>query len=327
MEAFCQRLGLQFGSVRFSFDGNRISADQTAEQVIYSCIYSSWKWMKVMLLMLWLNKPADCNSNKRFKHYLTAMPLRSMYPMLRSIPVVMQVHPCQFPFRKIEPIKTVSNNFAGFFMSQSQLFKIIVVGDYAVGKTTLIRKYTTGVFTDSYKITIGVDFCLKTLKWNDTQDISIQLWDIAGHERFGSMTRIYYQYAIAAVVCFDISRPSTLDNVKKWRDDINDKVTMPDGKPIPMILLANKCDIKDVTIDREKLNAFAKENGFVGWFETSSKDAINVERAFNTLIEQILNVTKNVGSVNPDAKKEGTVKILDQKNQIGATPVRGGCCG
>ena len=61
-----------------------------------------------------------------------------------------------------------------------------------------------------------------------------------GHERFGAMTRVYYKFAIAAVICFDISRPSTLDNVKKWRDDITDKVVLPDGSPIPMILLANK---------------------------------------------------------------------------------------
>ena len=54
------------------------------------------------------------------------------------------------------------------------------------------------------------------------------------------MTRVYYKFAIAAVICFDISRPSTLDNVKKWRDDINDKVVLPDGSPIPMLLLANK---------------------------------------------------------------------------------------
>ncbi len=54
------------------------------------------------------------------------------------------------------------------------------------------------------------------------------------------MTRVYYKFAIAAVICFDISRPSTLDNVKKWRDDISEKVALPDGSPIPMILLANK---------------------------------------------------------------------------------------
>lgn len=76
----------------------------------------------------------------------------------------------------------------------------------------------------------------------------------SGHERFGAMTRVYYKFAIAAVICFDISRPSTLDNVKKWKDDISEKVVLPDGSPIPMILLANKvCE----TSMQAKSGAFA----------------------------------------------------------------------
>lgn len=165
------------------------------------------------------------------------------------------------------------------------------------------------------------------MKWTDDSTVSLQLWDIAGHERFGSMTRIYYQYAIAAVICFDISRPSTLDNVKKWRDDINEKVVLPNGKSIPMILLANKCDIPDIKIDHEKLDQFAKDNGFFGWYETSSKTNHNVETAFHSLIEHILTLTKEVKVVNPDTKKEGVVNILDKKpEQQEATPTSGGCC-
>ena len=91
------------------------------------------------------------------------------------------------------------------------------------------------------------------------------------------MTRVYYKFAIAAVVCFDLSRPSTLDNVKKWRDDINDKVVLPNGEPIPMILLANKCDLPEISIDKAKMSKFAKDNGFLAWFETSAKTNTNIE--------------------------------------------------
>jgi Ras-related protein Rab-32 len=124
--------------------------------------------------------------------------------------------------------------------SRNHLYKLLIVGDYAVGKTSLIRRYCNNEFTSNYRITIGVDFCVKQYDYDDNTSVSLQLWDIAGHERFGAMTRVYYKFAIAAVVCFDVSRPSTLDNVKKWRDDINDKVVLPDGSPIPMLLLANK---------------------------------------------------------------------------------------
>lgn len=69
---------------------------------------------------------------------------------------------------------------------KSHLYKVLVVGDYAVGKTSLIRRYCTGEFTSNYRITIGVDFCLKHLNWEEENaNVSLQLWDIAGHERFG----------------------------------------------------------------------------------------------------------------------------------------------
>lgn len=75
------------------------------------------------------------------------------------------------------------------------LFKFLVIGDYGVGKTALVRRYTEGKFSSNYKITIGADFVIKMLDWDSNLKIGLQLWDIAGHERFGFMTRIYYKYA------------------------------------------------------------------------------------------------------------------------------------
>lgn len=63
------------------------------------------------------------------------------------------------------------------------LYKVLVVGDYAVGKTSLIRRYCTGEFTNNYRITIGVDFCLKQIDYDESTFVTLQLWDIAGHER------------------------------------------------------------------------------------------------------------------------------------------------
>ncbi|EFC45841.1 rab family small GTPase [Naegleria gruberi] len=203
--------------------------------------------------------------------------------------------------------------------TNNHLYKVLVVGDYAVGKTSLIRRYCTGEFTSNYRITIGVDFCLKHIDWNENTSVSLQLWDIAGHERFGAMTRVYYKYAIAAVVCFDISRPSTLDNVKKWRDDINSKVVLPDGvTPIPMILLANKCDLPEITIDKTKMNKFAKENGFIAWFETSARKNVNIDTAFHFLVSHIMKITKNM-----TLQTQGQNNLGDHKktelNVVGAT--------
>lgn len=68
----------------------------------------------------------------------------------------------------------------------------------------------------------------------------LQLWDIAGQERFGSMTRVYYKEAVGAFVVFDVTRAATLEAVHKWKVDLDSKVVLPDGRAIPTVLLANK---------------------------------------------------------------------------------------
>ncbi|KXJ19153.1 Ras-related protein Rab-32B, partial [Exaiptasia diaphana] len=112
---------------------------------------------------------------------------------------------------------------------QENLYKVLVIGEYGVG-----------YFSPNYKLTIGVDFAQKVIDWDESTRINLQLWDVAGHERFGHMTRVYYKYAIAAVIVFDLSRPATFEAVSKWYSDISQKVMLTNEKPIPIILLANK---------------------------------------------------------------------------------------
>ena len=176
------------------------------------------------------------------------------------------------------------------------LYKVLVVGDYAVGKTSLIRRYCLGDFTSNYRITIGVDFCVKSLDncSADQPKISLQLWDIAGHERFGAMTRVYYKFAIAAVVVFDLTRLSTLESARRWRQDITEKVVLPDGSPIPMVLMANKSDVADVDIPAATLDQFVQEQEFLCWMPTSAKTGDGIEAAFGRLVQSIVSVTREM---------------------------------
>ncbi|XP_063958193.1 ras-related protein Rab-32B-like [Lytechinus pictus] len=171
------------------------------------------------------------------------------------------------------------------------LYKVLVIGEFGVGKTSLIRRYTEGYFSPNYKLTIGVDFALKSLDWDENTKVNLQLWDIAGHERFGHMTRVYYKYAIAAVIVFDLSRPATFDSVLKWSTDVHEKVMLANEQPVPILLLANKCDLPDTVIDADMLDHFCKENKFIGWFGTSAKDDTNVGDAMSYLVETILQLT------------------------------------
>jgi len=202
--------------------------------------------------------------------------------------------------------------------SQDYLFKCLVVGEIGVGKSSVIRRYAHGVFSMHYKATIGVDFALRVINWDDNTVVRMQLWDIAGQERFGNMTRVYYKEAVAAFVVFDVTRVGTFDAVAKWKADIDAKVQLPNGKPIPVVLLANKCDLaqkEGPVADSKQMDKYCEENGFVAWFETSAKDNINIDQAANFLVSQVMEndprrPNKESGTVDvtavPPAKSSGS---------------------
>ncbi|CAG9799594.1 unnamed protein product [Chironomus riparius] len=170
------------------------------------------------------------------------------------------------------------------------LYKILVIGELGTGKTSFIKRYVHQFFSQNYRATIGVDFALKVLNWDQSTIIRLQLWDIAGQERFGNMTRVYYKEAVGAFIVFDVTRPATFDAVNKWKTDLDSKVQLPDGSPIPCILLANKCDQpkQGLVALPAKMDEYCKENGFTGWFETSAKENTNIDESAKALVSKIL---------------------------------------
>jgi len=196
------------------------------------------------------------------------------------------------------------------------LFKILVVGDIGTGKTSIIKRYVHNIFSMHYKSTIGVEFALKVINWDPKTEIRLQLWDIAGQERFGNMTRVYYKEAVGAMVVFDVTRIATFEAAAKWKSDIDSKVTVGiEEKPIPVILLANKIDLgKDVFVKTAtQMDQYCKENSFAGWFETSAKDNTGIDKAAKFLISKILEnkVTEKPqeqGVIRPGPDAKGTDK-------------------
>ncbi|XP_020717147.1 ras-related protein Rab-38 isoform X3 [Ceratitis capitata] len=173
---------------------------------------------------------------------------------------------------------------------REHLYKILVIGELGTGKTSFIKRYVHQFFSQNYRATIGVDFALKVLHWDPNTTVRLQLWDIAGQERFGNMTRVYYKEAVGAFIVFDVTRSGTFDCVSKWKEDLDSKVQLPDGSPIPCILLANKCDQEKqgIVTSPEKMDEYVRENGFVGWYETSAKENINIDEAARALVNKIL---------------------------------------
>ncbi|CAO3694338.1 unnamed protein product [Rhizopus stolonifer] len=208
------------------------------------------------------------------------------------------------------------------------LYKILVVGDLGTGKTSIIRRYVHNIFSTNYKSTIGVDFALKVIQWESDIIVRLQLWDIAGQERFGNMTRVYYKEALGAIVVYDITRPQTFEGVTKWKKDIDAKVSLPDawgGGQIPVILLANKTDLVQEGHGQHanpvELDNFCKENGFIQWFETSAKDNNNIDEATRSLISAIVELQQE--NVNNDNQEDNGVDLDEHHQQ---QTQNGGCC-
>ncbi|XP_068916542.1 ras-related protein Rab-38 isoform X2 [Tenebrio molitor] len=201
---------------------------------------------------------------------------------------------------------------------KDHLYKILVIGDLGAGKTSIIKRYVHRFFTQHYRATIGVDFALKVLNWDENTLIRLQLWDIAGQERYGNMTRVYYKEAVGAFIVFDVTRITTFESVAKWKTDLDSKVQLSDGSPIPCVLLANKCDQpkEGLVNNHNKMDEYCKENGFTAWFETSAKDNINIDEAARALVNKILenDTLLNVESAKDQEKFSITKEANAQRN-------------
>jgi small GTP-binding protein len=203
-----------------------------------------------------------------------------------------------------------------------RVLKIIVVGDMGTGKTCLIRRFVENSYSEFYRLTIGVDFANKIVQWNETTTADVQLWDIAGQERFGNMTSVYYREAVGAIVVFDVTRGSTRELVPTWKKDIDDKVRTSTGDPVPTLLIGNKIDLLTRRGDWEKtrieIEEFTQSSGFLHFFETSAKDGTNLEESIMFLVDYILK--NNVESEGANDNRGVDLAAAGGKKE------GGGCC-
>lgn len=164
-------------------------------------------------------------------------------------------------------------------------YKIVLAGDGAVGKTSLINRFVTGAFTGDYKATIGVAITAKSLVVND-QEVNLQIWDVAGQTLFRQFRQKFYTKAEGALLVFDLTVPKSLDNLHlSWMNDIKE-IT---GE-IPTVLIGNKVDLKELqAISSEEITTFLEQHPMCSHINTSALTGENVEQAFHELVTCILN--------------------------------------
>lgn len=164
------------------------------------------------------------------------------------------------------------------------LFKILLIGDSSVGKTSILLRYIDNTYSGEFQATIGVDFKVSTVKIN-SKVIKLQLWDTAGQDRFKNIVASYYRGAQGIFIVYDVTNRISFTNVTKWyQETIN---YLPETTV--RFLIGNKCDMNSPfrVVSHEEASNLANSLG-IEYLETSAKNSINVGDIFNQMAKTIL---------------------------------------
>jgi small GTP-binding protein len=165
-------------------------------------------------------------------------------------------------------------------------FKLVILGEWGVGKTSLVRNYVEQKFAEDYLPTLGVNVLVKEIDVEHNGEVvkvSLSIWDLAGQKEFRAMAPAYHAGASGAFFVGDLSRIMSFDELPTWYEDLVRNVK----KPIPTILLANKCDLHHYVED-SYLDEVAAQVGALKWFKTSAVTGESVQESFQMIAEKML---------------------------------------
>ncbi|CAA6667770.1 unnamed protein product [Spirodela intermedia] len=216
------------------------------------------------------------------------------------------------------------------------LFKVVLIGDSGVGKSNLLSRFTRNEFCLESKSTIGVEFATRTLRvppffptifaGGGEGDQGPDMGH-AGQERYRAITSAYYRGAYGALLVYDVTKPTTFENVSRWLKELRDHA----DSNIVIMLIGNKTDLKHLrAVAAEDAQGFAEKEG-LSFLETSALEATNVEKAFQTILGEIYRIiSKKTLSDDPSAAAaHGTIKegktIVVSASDGGGAP-RKQCC-
>ena len=183
---------------------------------------------------------------------------------------------------------------------QSIPCKVVLIGESAVGKTSLISQFIDQVFQDDQQSTIGGTFSTKIIKCGNGKILKLEIWDTAGQERYRSVTKLFYKDANAALLVYDISNKYTFEELQNyWIDQVRDSAP----KDIILAIVANKSDlIESEQVDEAMAREFAKDNGAL-FALTSAKTTSGVESLFLDIAKKYTG-TDSASTIESENKKE-----------------------
>jgi len=165
------------------------------------------------------------------------------------------------------------------------VFKVVLIGDSAVGKSQILSRFARDEFSLDSKATIGVEFQTRTVVI-EHKSVKAQIWDTAGQERYRAVTSAYYRGAVGAMLVYDITKRQTFDHVPRWLEELRNHA----DNNIVIMLVGNKCDLDNLrAVPTEDAKEFAQKEGLF-FLETSAMEATNVETAFLTVLTEIFKI-------------------------------------
>lgn len=195
------------------------------------------------------------------------------------------------------------------------MFKLLIIGNSSVGKTSFLFRYSDDTFTSSFVSTVGIDFKVKTV-YQQGKRIKLQIWDTAGQERYRTITTAYYRGAMGFILMYDITNDDSFNSVQDWCTQI--KTFSWDNAQV--ILVGNKFDLEhERVVSTERGRRLADQLG-LEFFETSAKDNINVDIVFERLVDLICDrMSKSLDMNAAVLNNPQTKKLTDQTLNLGGS--------
>ncbi|KAE8665969.1 Ras-related protein RABA4a [Hibiscus syriacus] len=189
------------------------------------------------------------------------------------------------------------------------VFKVVLIGDSAVGKSQILARFARNEFSLDSKATIGVEFQTRTLVIQH-KSVKAQIWDTAGQERYRAVTSAYYRGAVGAMLVYDVTKRQTFDHIPRWLEELRGHA----DKNIVIILIGNKSDLENQrAVQTDDAKEFAQKEGLF-FLETSALESSNVETAFLTVLTEIFNImNKKSLAANEDKENGNPVSLAGEK--------------